>query len=156
MQVSASPGPNPSTSSSSSSSNETPADAGDKKTKHATKSNLTHKSKEHAKKDAEKAAGGSESSETKAAETKTAEKPAPKPAAKAEAKPVAKETEAQEPSPDVQVILSPKGKAASQGERETKQVGVLLDHIESGNLSKDEHDMAMSRVGEILKKYGKA
>lgn len=58
--------------------------------------------------------------------------------------------------PAAEVLLSPKAKAASISEREMKEAETLMDHVDSGKLSKDEHDLAMGRVGEILKRYGKA
>ncbi len=129
--------------SNSNAASDTQTDSTEKKSKHS-KSTVTHKSKEHLQKEAAEKAAAEANSPEKANSHE-----------KVEHHEEHKAHEAHEGTGDVQVVLSPKGKAASQGERESKQVDVLLDHIETGKLSKEEHEMAMNRVGEILKKYGK-
>jgi hypothetical protein len=63
-------------------------------------------------------------------------------------------------SKDTKVTISPEAKKAatesSTEDKELKEAEGLMDHVNGGKLSDHDREMAMSRVGEILKKYGKA
>ena len=55
-----------------------------------------------------------------------------------------------------EVVLSPKGKAMSQGDRDIKQAETLMDQVDGGKLPDGDREKAMKRIGEVLKKYGQA
>lgn len=57
---------------------------------------------------------------------------------------------------DTEVVLSAKGKEKSQADRELTQAETLMQHINSGKLGEEERANALSRVGEIVRKYGTA
>lgn len=75
---------------------------------------------------------------------------------------------------DAEVALSAKGKAAAKGENRSepkpmktagpeqtaeRAIGTaesLMEHVNSGKLSEQERELALGRVGDILKKYGNA
>ena len=95
----------------------------------------------------------------------SAEKPVkPKRAGKKPADP-AEETKAGAPDKASDVKLSPKAKAAEaaakepepvSSDKEIKQAETLMDHVNTGKLSPEEHELAMKRISEIVKKYGNA
>lgn len=58
--------------------------------------------------------------------------------------------------PKDEVRLSAKAKDANPSDRDLTEAETLMDHVNSGKLSQGEQDLAMKRVGDILKKYGRS
>lgn len=86
-------------------------------------------------------------------------------ASKAEAKAEAKTESKVEPKleakaePKAEPTHEPKAPAASANgpsDKELKEAETLMSHVNSGKLGEDERDMALKRVGNLLKRYGNA
>lgn len=83
------------------------------------------------------------SSKAKAAkEPKKADKAAPKEAA---------------PEPKAEEVAAPAApKPEGPSDKELKEAETIMSHINSGKLGDAERDMALKRVGDLLKRYGNA